>query len=62
MTELLDAQQAVAARAIVEREEALQINVEFIAEDEARMAANVLVQQLKEAEPIAETATLAEPE
>ncbi len=45
---MLDAQQAAAARAVLEREEALQISTEFIAEDEARKAMDVLTQQLKE--------------
>ncbi len=36
VTELLDAQQTEAAKAVAEREEALQMGAEFIAEDEAR--------------------------
>ncbi len=62
ITKLLDVQQTAAAKAIAEREEALQISTEFIAEDEARRAVDVLIQQLKEAKPVAETVTSVEPE
>ncbi len=62
VTELLDAQQMAAAKAIAEKEEALQMGAEFIAEDEARRATDVLTQQLKEARPVAETVTSVEPE
>ncbi len=61
ITEVLDAQQTVAAKAAAEREEDLQLSAEIIAEDEARMAADVLTQQLKETGPVAETMTSVEP-
>ncbi len=60
ITEVLDAQQTAAAKAIAEREEALQMGAEIIAEDEARRAADILVQHLKEAGPVAETVTSVE--
>ncbi len=66
MTRLLDAQQTAATKAAVETEEALQISAEIVTEGEARMAADVLAKQLREAEPAAESeemlVAMAEPE